>query len=148
MTELIAKLKAAGDPNRLRILHLLSYGEMSVSGLQQVLGMSQPQVSRHLVYLRSAGLVTDQREGNRIFNRLTSPLVGTNRALTPLLKDVFGQEETFWRDLMMLREAVKGGVCQIRQARPFPRIIAPRLSFATSPQELSSKLKEDCHERT
>lgn len=148
MKEMTAKLKAIGDPNRLRILHLLSYGELSVSGLQQVLGMSQPQVSRHLAYLRSAALVTDQREGNQIFNKLLSPCNGTHCALALLLECLFGQEETFWQDLRTLREAIKGGVCQIRQARPFPRIIAPQLSFASSSQQLRLKSKEDCHERT
>ena len=148
MKELTAKLKAVGDINRLRILHLLSYGELSVSGLQQVLGMSQSQVSRHLTYLRNAGLATDQREGNQIFYGLISPRSGTDRALALLLESLFGQEETFWQDLMMLREAVKVGVCQIRQARPFPRIIAPKLSFATSSQKYNSNQEEECHERT
>ena len=110
--------------------------------------MSQPQVSRHLAYLRSAGWVTEQRDGNQIFNRLISPENGTQRVLILLLESVFGLEETFWRDLMTLREAIKGGICQIRQAKPFPRIIAPKLSFASSLQQLSSEFKEDCHERT
>ena len=139
MKEMTAKLKAIGDPNRLRILHLLSYGELSVSGLQQALGMSQSQVSRHLAYLRSVGLVTDQREGNQIFNKLTSPCNGTHRALAHFLECLFGQDETFWQDLRALREAIKGGVCQIRQVKPFPRIIAPKLSFASSSQQFSSE---------
>ena len=148
MKELPIKLKAVGDTNRLRILHLLSYGELSVSGLQQVLGVSQPQVSRHLAYLRSAGLATDHREGNQIFYGLISPRSRTDRALARLLESLFGQEETFWHDLMMLREAVKGGVCQIRQARMFPRVIAPQLSFASSSQRFNSNQEEECHERT
>ena len=41
MKEMIAKLKAIGDSHRLRILHLLSYGELGVSGLQQALGLKQ-----------------------------------------------------------------------------------------------------------
>lgn len=139
MKEMTAKLKAIGDPSRLRILHLLSYGELSVSGLQQALGMSQSQVSRRLAYLRSAGLVTDQREGNQIFNKLMSPCIGTHRALAHFLECLFVEEETFWQDLRTLREAIKGGVCKIRQAKPFPRIIAPKLSFASSSQQLSSE---------
>ena len=139
MKAMTAQLKAIGDPNRLRILHLLSYGELSVSGLQQALGMSQSQVSRHLAYLRSVSLVTDQREGNQIFNKLTSPCNGTHRALAHFLECLFGQEEAFWQDLRTLREAIKGGVCQIRQVKPFPRIISPKLSFASSSQQFSSE---------
>jgi ArsR family transcriptional regulator, arsenate/arsenite/antimonite-responsive transcriptional repressor len=139
MKEMTAKLKAIGDPHRIRILHLLSYGELSVSGLQQALGMSQSQVSRHLAYLRSAGLVTDQREGNQIFNKLTSPSNGTHRALAHFLECLFVEEETFWQDLRALREAIKGGVCQIRQAKLFPRTIAPKLSFVRPSQQLSSE---------
>lgn len=54
---------ALSDPTRLRILALLSAGEVCVCHLHGSLGVPQPTVSRHLAYLRKAGLVTARRDG-------------------------------------------------------------------------------------
>ena len=55
--------RAFADPTRLRLLHLLSAGELCVCDLVGVLRLPQPKVSRHLAYLRKAGLVVARREG-------------------------------------------------------------------------------------
>jgi ArsR family transcriptional regulator len=55
--------RAFSDRTRLRLLHLLRGGETCVCDLVDVLGVPQPKVSRHLAYLRRAGLVTARREG-------------------------------------------------------------------------------------
>ena len=55
--------RALSDPLRLRILHLLVDGEICVGDLVAILGVPQPTTSRHLRYLRSAGLVTVQARG-------------------------------------------------------------------------------------
>jgi ArsR family transcriptional regulator len=55
--------RAFADPTRLRILHLLIPGELCVCDLVEVLRVPQPKVSRHLAYLRKAGLVLARREG-------------------------------------------------------------------------------------
>ena len=55
--------RAFADRTRLRILNLLRPGELCVCDLVRVLGAPQPTVSRHLAYLRRAGLVTARREG-------------------------------------------------------------------------------------
>ena len=52
---LLAGLRAAGEHTRVRILALCAQGELSVSELTQVLGQSQPRVSRHLKLLVEAG---------------------------------------------------------------------------------------------
>ncbi len=54
---LLAGLRAAGEETRLRILALLARGELSVSDLTDILGQSQPRISRHLKLLAEAGLV-------------------------------------------------------------------------------------------
>jgi len=59
-----AQLKAFADPTRLRILNLLHEGELCVCHLVDILGESQPTVSRHLGLLRQAGLVSVRKEGN------------------------------------------------------------------------------------
>ena len=55
--------RAFADPTRLRILHLLTSGELCVCDLVDVLRVPQPKVSRHLAYLRKAGLVSARRDG-------------------------------------------------------------------------------------
>jgi ArsR family transcriptional regulator len=55
--------RAFADETRLRILHLLTKGEICVCDLITVLQASQPKVSRHLGYLKRAGLVVDRKEG-------------------------------------------------------------------------------------
>lgn len=65
-------LKAAAEPTRLRLLALLSRGEASVGELQDILGQSQPRVSRHLRLLDEAGLVERFRDGHWIYYRLTA----------------------------------------------------------------------------
>ena len=56
-------LKASADPTRLRLLALLASGEATVGELVQVLGQSQPRVSRHLRVLSDARLVSSVRDG-------------------------------------------------------------------------------------
>ena len=62
--------KALGDETRLRIVALLSHGELCVCHLQEALGLSQPSVSRHLATLRAAGLVGDRRDRKWVYYRL------------------------------------------------------------------------------
>jgi ArsR family transcriptional regulator len=59
--------KALGDETRLRIVALLAHGELCVCHIQEALGLSQPNASRQLGVLRSAGIVTDRREGTWVY---------------------------------------------------------------------------------
>ena len=56
-------LKALADKTRLRILGLLAAGEVCVCHLHKSLKLPQPTVSRHLAYLRRAGLVETRKDG-------------------------------------------------------------------------------------
>jgi len=67
-----AIFKALADPTRLRIARLLSTMELAVGELAQVLGQSQPRVSRHVGILCDAGLAERRREGSWVFLRSTS----------------------------------------------------------------------------
>ena len=70
MEALLAGLRAAGEPTRLRLLALCAHAELSVTELTQILGQSQPRVSRHLKLLVEAGLLARFREGSQVFYRL------------------------------------------------------------------------------
>ena len=70
-------LRALADPTRLRIMRLLSAMELAVGELAQVLGQSQPRVSRHVRILCDAGLAERRKEGSWVFLRSA---IGENRA--------------------------------------------------------------------
>src|SRR5262249_28822648 len=65
--------RAVSDPTRLRILRLLQAGEFCVGDLVTVLDLPQPSASRHLAYLRDAGLVADRKQGLWVYYSLTPP---------------------------------------------------------------------------
>ncbi len=83
MELLLGALRAAAEPTRLRILALCGHGELTVSELTQILGQSQPRVSRHLKLLCEAGLLERFREGTWAFFRLAEheALAGLARTL-------------------------------------------------------------------
>jgi ArsR family transcriptional regulator len=72
MGDLLAALRAVAEPTRLRLLVLCARGELTVSELAQILGQSQPRVSRHLKLLCEAGLLDRFREGSWVFYRLSA----------------------------------------------------------------------------
>ncbi len=70
MDSLLAALRAVAEPTRLRLLALCAEGELTVSELTQIVGQSQPRVSRHLKQLSDAGLLQRLPEGSWVFYRL------------------------------------------------------------------------------
>ena len=70
MRELLQFYAALADENRLRLLHLIKDGEICVCYLQGVLRTNQPKISRHLAYLKRAGLVEARRDGKWMHYRL------------------------------------------------------------------------------
>lgn len=70
----LANLFAAlADPTRLRLLNLMAGREVCVCYFVDILRQSQPKISRHLAYLRRAGLVQARREGKWMHYRLAAP---------------------------------------------------------------------------
>jgi ubiquinone/menaquinone biosynthesis C-methylase UbiE/DNA-binding transcriptional ArsR family regulator len=70
LDSLLAGLRAAGEETRLRVLALLALGDLTVTDLTEILGQSQPRISRHLKLLHEAGLVERYREGTYVFYAL------------------------------------------------------------------------------
>jgi ArsR family transcriptional regulator len=64
---------ALADRTRLRLINLMAVGEICVCFFVEVLGTNQPKVSRHLAYLRRAGLVEARRDGKWMHYRLEEP---------------------------------------------------------------------------
>ena len=73
-------LKAMAEPTRLRVLALLTHGELNVKDLTRVLGQSQPRISRHLKLLAEAGLVERAPEGSWVYFRRSEQQLGNDIA--------------------------------------------------------------------
>jgi ArsR family transcriptional regulator, arsenate/arsenite/antimonite-responsive transcriptional repressor len=119
MKELEQYFKALGDSNRLRIINLLLHGELCVCDIQYVLENSQPNVSRHLAYLKNSGIVVDRRDGFRMYYRLTDPAEATRRLLFTFLRQAFETEEQFQQDTKHLRDAIAAGSCTASEWKPY-----------------------------
>jgi len=105
MDDLLATLKAAAETTRLRLLALCAHGELTVSELTQILGQSQPRVSRHLKLLCDARLLDRFREGTFAFYRLAEK--GPSAELARVLVDAIpGDDPTLALDLERL-ESIK-----------------------------------------
>jgi ArsR family transcriptional regulator len=65
--------KALADRTRLRLLNLMAAGEVCVCFFVEVLGTNQPKISRHLAYLRRAGVVASRREGKWMHYSIATP---------------------------------------------------------------------------
>jgi ArsR family transcriptional regulator len=65
--------RALADSTRLRLLNLIADREICVCYFVEILRISQPKVSRHLAYLRRAGIVASRREGKWMHYRLIAP---------------------------------------------------------------------------
>jgi ArsR family transcriptional regulator, arsenate/arsenite/antimonite-responsive transcriptional repressor len=65
--------QALGDRTRLRLLNLMGEQEICVCYFVEILGSPQPKISRHLAYLRSAGIVSARREGKWMHYRIVMP---------------------------------------------------------------------------
>jgi len=105
MEALLTGLRAAAEPTRLRLLALCGHAELTVSELTQILGQSQPRVSRHLKLLCDAGLLDRHREGTWAFYRAASSGDGAPLART-LIDSIPPEDATLTRDLGRL-EGVK-----------------------------------------
>jgi ArsR family transcriptional regulator len=126
MRELEDYFKALADINRLRITNLLLHGELCVCDIQRVLELPQPNVSRHLAYLRHSGLVLDHRDGLRMFYRLADSDDRTLGALFEFLRGAFGREKLLQQDMRRLRQAIQGGHCTMTGWRPYGALQSAR----------------------
>jgi ArsR family transcriptional regulator, arsenate/arsenite/antimonite-responsive transcriptional repressor len=96
--------RAFSDRTRLRILHLLADGEVCVGDLVTVLRLPQPTVSRHLSYLRRAGLVTVRRDASWMYYALAEPTGSFHTKLLDCLKSCFNEVPELTRDAARARK--------------------------------------------
>lgn len=117
MEHLARTFKGLADGTRLRILNLLLHGELCVCDIQYVLGTPQPNVSRHLAYLKHSGMVLDRRDGQRMFYRLAEPDEEFRKQLFAFLQSVFAATAEYESDLRKLKGAIERGSCSVSELR-------------------------------
>ena len=108
--------QALGDATRLRILGLLLTGEVCVCHVHQSLGVSQPKASRHLAYLRRAGLVETRRHGQWVYYRLADTGDAVLKTIRQSVEHALGHLEAVQRDAGRLSR--KTGCCLPDQPAP------------------------------
>ena len=119
---LVGALRAAGETTRLRLLALLEEGEHTVKDLTEILGQSQPRVSRHLKLLADAGLVTRNAEGAWAYYRLADSEAAAELGRW-LVQRLDGDDSERARDRLRL-DAVRSS--QQAQAAAYFAKVAPR----------------------
>jgi ubiquinone/menaquinone biosynthesis C-methylase UbiE len=103
LSSLIGGLRAAGEDTRIRILALLGEGELTVTDLTEILGQSQPRVSRHLKLMAEAGLIERSREGAWAFFRMADRS-GAGQLARALIGHIDPQDATLAMDRDRLYE--------------------------------------------
>jgi ArsR family transcriptional regulator len=103
--------RAFSDPIRLRILSLVEPGELCVCDLVEILKLPQPTISRHLSYLRRAGLVRARQEGSWNYYELTPAKSAFHTKLLECLRTCFRDVPEMAVDATRARAVRKRGGC-------------------------------------
>jgi ArsR family transcriptional regulator len=102
----LARLFAAlSDPTRLRLLNLMDGREVCVCYFVEILKQSQPKISRHLAYLRNAGIVSARREGKWMHYRIERPGDAGAAAILDAVFMSFRADRDMQSDLARLSKA-------------------------------------------
>ena len=109
MDETAQLFGALADETRLRIVNLLSRGELCVCNIVAILDAPQPKVSRHLATLRHAGLVNGRREGAWMHYSLAEADTPLRRMLAEWLEDAGGEVPNGSADLATLDRLLQSG---------------------------------------
>jgi len=122
--DLVTLFQALADRTRLRLLNLMSGGEVCVCYFVELLDEPQPKISRHLAYLRRAGLVSARRDGKWMHYRLTVPTDAQQARVLECALAAAADDKQLQRD----RERFERACCAPRLPEPLQRAPRPHLS--------------------
>jgi len=111
MDNYLKVLKALTDETRLRIINLLYERELCVCDIEDILGTTQTKISRHLAYLRNAGLVRDRKFAQWSFYSLNGS--SKLKFVDELVHGVLRSINVYQVDLDLLKKKEKAGDCQM-----------------------------------
>lgn len=100
--------RALADPTRLRLINLMAGQELCVCYFIEVIGAPQPKISRHLAYLRRAGIVSARREGKWMHYRLTVPSDPHAASILESTLQALRQDKQMQRDCARMQRACCG----------------------------------------
>ena len=104
--------RALGDETRLRIVALLSHGELCVCHIEKALDLNQPNVSRQLGILRMAGVVDARRRGTWVYYALAPQDHEAVQTMLATLTKTFGAERAIRADHVKLRKSCGPDACK------------------------------------
>jgi len=104
--------RALSDETRVRIVALLSHGELCVCHVENALALGQSTVSRHLGILKAAGLVDSRRDGSWVYYRLVAQDGPELQGIVDGVTRAFGAQRVLRGDLVRLKKACGPGSCQ------------------------------------
>jgi ArsR family transcriptional regulator len=113
--------RALGDRTRLRLLNLMGDNEVCVCFLVEALKQTQPKISRHLAYLRRAGLVATRREGKWMHYRLSTPTDPDAEKLLATIRTSLKSNP----EMQMDRSRLTGLCCSAKLPAPLKRAPKP-----------------------
>ena len=118
--------RALADRTRLRLINLMADQELCVCYFTEVIGAPQPKISRHLAYLRKAGIVSARREGKWMHYRLTVPSESHAASILKSALAALSKDKDLQHDRERLNRACCGGnsLVQILGA-PLPSQVSP-----------------------
>lgn len=110
--------KTLANQKRLEILQLLTHGELSVSEMVDMLGISQSNISQHLAVLRRSGLVQTRKQGHEVYYQITDRRITEAAALIRqfLLEQQQVGDDVLARDVQTLYPLVQDPVCGMRMS--------------------------------
>ncbi len=112
MEQLLQVYRALSEEMRLRILMLLLKGELCVCDVMEILGESQPKVSRHLAYMKHSGLLKSKRVGVWMHYSLKEPLDDLVAAHIRFLEQHVSQLPLFKQDARKVDDVKRKKLCE------------------------------------
>jgi ArsR family transcriptional regulator len=120
--------RALGDPTRLRILKLLTGGELCVCQIERALKISQTLTSRHLSVLRMTGLVRTRKQGQWVYYSYNQPRTAFEKHILTCIKSALPMPFVLQRDVDLCNQ-----VSQPRNRASLPQPVRKRRSHANQP---------------
>jgi ArsR family transcriptional regulator len=103
--DMVQLFAALADPTRLRLLNLMNGREVCVCYFVEILKQGQPKISRHLAYLRRAGIVEARREGKWMHYRIERPADTRAGSILDATLKSFEEDPSMQADLARLGQA-------------------------------------------
>tara|TARA_B100000315_G_scaffold216520_1_gene216456 strand:+ start:2662 stop:3009 length:348 start_codon:yes stop_codon:yes gene_type:complete len=113
ISETTLTFKAFSDETRMRILNILTVGELCVCDIMSILNLPQSKISRHLAYLRKCGFVKVRKNGLWVHYSLKKPRNKIQESILSCVKNCFNTVPILKRDLNKAKEAVKSKACSV-----------------------------------